>query len=138
MTSFGLRLEPVRAPRVAAAVFLYHAMACAVPWLARVPAGLATALTLAAFAGFALTLTQLPGAHCRLGGVRHDGRGWKVRLAGGAEWLPAELSAASRAYPGLVYLRFRVGRRRPAWLLAAGSVPAGDFRRLKARVRLAC
>jgi hypothetical protein len=119
-------------------VLLYHVLAAGVPWLARAPARLAAILSLAALAGLALTLAQLPGRHCRLSGVCHDGRVWRARLAGGTDWLPAELCPASRAYPGLVYLRLRAGGLRPAWLLAPGAVPADEFRRLKARIRLAC
>jgi len=138
MTSFVLELEPAGAPRLAAAVLLFHALTAAMPWLARVPIGLAAVLSLGAVAGFALTVMQLPGPHCRLAGVRHDGRGWRVRLAGAGDWLPAEIGLASRAYPFLVCLRLRAGPRRTGWLLAPGSVPAADFRRLKARIRLAC
>jgi hypothetical protein len=138
MTSFVLQLEPAGAPRLAAAVLLYHALAAAMPWFARVPASLATVLSLAAVGGLVLSVMQLPGPHCRLAGVRHDGRGWGVRLAGAEDWLPAELSPASRTYPWLVCLMLRTGRRQAGWLLAPGSVPAADFRRLKARIRLAC
>ena len=138
MTSFAIRLEPVAAPRLAAGALVYHVLAALVPWYARVPAGLAAVLSLAAVAGLVLTLARLPGRHCRLAGVRHDGQGWRVQLAGSRDWLPAELCPASRAFPGLVYLRLRAGRLRPAWLLAPGAVPAEDFRRLKARIRLAC
>lgn len=138
MRSFALHLEPVAAPRLAAGVLAYHVLAALVPWLARVPAGLAAVLSLTAIAGLVLTLARLPGRHCRLAGVSHDGRGWRVRLAGSGDWLPAELCPASRAFPGLVYLRLRAGRLRPGWLVASGAVPADEFRRLKARVRLAC
>jgi hypothetical protein len=138
MRSFALRLEPAAAPRLAAGVLLYHVLAALVPWLARVPAGLAAALSLAALAGLALTLARLPGRHCRLAGVCHDGRVWRVRLADGQDWLPAELCPASRVFPGLVYLRLRAGGSRPGWLVVPGAVPADEFRRLKARIRLAC
>ena len=57
--------------------------------------------------------------------------------AGGA-WLPAELGPRSRAFAGLVFLDIRAGGRRLAWLLPRGSVPAGPFRRFKARIRLTC
>lgn len=138
MTSFAVRLEPAPAPRLAASVLLFHALAALAPWLARVPAATATFLTALAVAGCALSLARLPGRHCALAGVRHDRHGWRVRLAATPGWLPAELCPASRAYPRLVYIRLRAGRRRVAWLLAPASVPAGNFRRLKARIRLAC
>lgn len=138
MTSFALRLEPAAVPRLAAWVLLFHLLAALAPWLARVTAALAAVLTLTALAGLAHSISRLPGGHCRLAGARHDGRRWTVRLAGSPDWLPAELCGDSRAYPWLVCLRLRADSRRLGWLLPAGSVPAGDFRRLKARVRLAC
>ena len=138
MTSFALRLEPAAAPRVAAIVLLFHALAALAPWLARVPAAPGAVLTLIALAGLVHSLACLPGRHSRLAEVRHDGRRWTVRLAGSHRWLPAGLCGASRAYPWLVYLRLEAENRRLGWLLPPGSVPAGDFRRLKARIRLAC
>jgi hypothetical protein len=138
MTSFAVRLDPAPVPRLAAGVLLVHALAALAPWLARVPAATGTALSLMALAGLVLTLCRLPGRHCSLAEVRHDGRCWSVRLAGSRGWLSAELGGASRAYPGLVYLRLQAGTRRTGWLLPSGSVPGPDFRRLKARIRLAC
>jgi hypothetical protein len=138
MTSFAVRLDPRAAPRLAAAVLLFHVFAALAPWQARVPAMLAAALAVVALAGLVLSLCRLPGVHCTLAEVRHDGRRWTVRLAGSGDWLPAELCGASRAYPGLVYIRLRAGTRRFGWLLPSVSVPADDFRRLKARIRLAC
>jgi len=138
MRSFAVRLEPAAGPRLAAAVALLHAFCALAPWLARVPAGPAAALSGLACIGLLHTLSRLPGRHCRLAAARHDGRGWQVRLAGTRRWLPAELLGSSRAYPALVHLAFRAGRRRLGWLLSPGSLPAADFRRLKARIRLAC
>lgn len=138
MTSFAVRLDPVAVPRLTAAVLLFHLFAALAPWLARVPATLAAVLTLIALAGLVLSLSRLPGRHCTLAEVRHDGRRWTVRLAGSSSWLPAALCDDSRAYPGMVYIRLRAETRRAGWLLPSGSVPADDFRRLKARVRLAC
>jgi hypothetical protein len=138
MTSFAFSLEPVAAPRLAAAVLLFHTLAAAAPWLARMPATLAAFASLVAAAGLLQSLARLPGRHSALAGVRHDGQGWHLRLAGSRSWLPAELCAASRAYPWLAYLGLRSGGRRTGWLLASGSVPAAEFRRLKARIRLAC
>lgn len=138
MTSFALRLEPAGAPRAAAMVLLFHALAALAPWLARVPAAPGAVLTLIALAGLMHSLAWLPGRHSRLAEVRHDGRRWTVRLAGSRGWLPAELCSASRAYLWVVYLRLEAENRRVGWLLPSGSVPAGEFRRLKARIRLAC
>jgi hypothetical protein len=138
MTSFAFRLEPAPVPRFAATVLLFHLLAALAPWLARVPAELGAILALAALVGLVQTLSRLPGRHCTLAEVRHDGQRWAVRLFGSRGWLPAELCGDSRACPWLVYIRLRVETRRVGWLLPLGSVPAGDFRRLKARIRLAC
>jgi len=138
MTSFAVRLEPAAAPRLAAAVLLFHLLAALAPLLARVPAALGAVFAVTALVGLVQTLSRLPGRHCTLAEVRHDGRQWTVRLAGSRSWLPAELCDASRAYSRLVYIRFEAETRHVGWLLPSGSVPAGDFRRLKARIRLAC
>jgi hypothetical protein len=138
MRSFAIRLEPAAGPRLAASVLLLHAFCMLVPWLARVPAPFAAVLSTVALAGLVQSFLRLPGRHCRLAAAWHDGRGWQVRLAGSRRWLPAELQGSSRAYPGLVYVAFRAGCRRLGWLLPAGVVPAAEFRRLKARIRLAC
>ena len=116
---------------------LLHVLSALVPWLARVPPVPAALLSVLALAGIVPTLARLPGRHCRLAAARHDGSGWRVRLAGTRYWQPAELTGGSRAYPALVVVAFRAGRRRLGWLLAPGSVPAADLRRLKARIRLA-
>lgn len=138
MTSFAVNLEPAAVPRLAAAVLLFHVFAALAPWLARVPMPLGAVLALTALAGLAHSISRLPGRHCALAGVRHDGRRWAVRLAGSRGWLPAELCGSSRAYPGLVHVRLKAGTRRVGWLLPSGSIPVSDFRRLKARIRLAC
>ncbi|MBM4218695.1 MAG: hypothetical protein FJ171_03480 [Gammaproteobacteria bacterium] len=138
MRSFAVRLEPTAGPRLAALVLLLHTVCVVVPWLARVPTPLAAMLSAVVLAGLVQTISRLPGRHCRLTAARHDGRGWRVRLAGSRRWLPAELQGSSRAYPGLAYVAFRAGRRRLGWLLPAGAVPAAEFRRLKARIRLNC
>ena len=138
MTSFAVRLDPAAAPRLTAAVLLFHLFAGLAPWLARVPAAPGAALTLVALAGLVLSLSRLPGRHCTLAEVRHDGRCWTVRMAGSHRWQSAELSGASRAYSGLVYIQLQAETRRVGWLLPSGSVPGADFRRLKARIRLAC
>jgi hypothetical protein len=52
--------------------------------------------------------------------------------------MPAELGPRSRAYPAAVLLDLRAAGRRHAWLLTRAAVPTGPFRRLRARIRLAC
>ena len=117
---------------------LLHLAAAASPWIARVTPPLAAALTVLALAGLALTLLRLPGRHCALAALLIDARGCRVRLRGRREFLPAELGAGSRAYPWLLLADIRTGSRRLGWLLPRGSLPAGQFRRLKARIRLSC
>jgi hypothetical protein len=138
MRSFAVALEPAPAPRLAAAAALVHALAAAAPWVARVPVPVAALLTLLALAGFALTLARLPGRHCALAAVQLDGSGCRARLEGARALVPAELGAGSRAYPDLVVLDIRAGRRRLGWVLPRASLPAAEFRRLKARIRLSC
>jgi len=138
MKSFAVRLEPGAGPRLAAAVLLLHALAAVAPWIARVPAPLAAALSVIALAGLAHSVSRLPGRHCRLAAARHDRRGWQVRLAGTPGWVSAELHGSSRAYPQIVFVAFQADGRRFGWLLSPESLPVAHFRRLKALVRLAC
>ncbi len=138
MTSFAVAIEPDATPRLAAAALLAHLAAAASPWLARVTPPLATALTLLALTGLALTVSRLPGRHAALSALSIDARGCRVRLRGQRDFLAAELGPGSRAYPCVVLADIRAGGRRFGWLLPAGSLPPGQFRRLKARIRLSC
>jgi len=136
MRSFDVAAEPAASPRLAAATALFHAAAAILPWIARVPAPLAAALSLLSLAGFALTLARLPGAHAVLAELRLDARGCRVRLRGRRGWHRAEVTARSRAYAGLVVVDLRAGGRRYGWVLARDCLPPRAFRRLKARVGL--
>jgi hypothetical protein len=137
MKSFAVRLEPVAGPRLAAVVLLLHSLAAAAPWIARVPAPLAAALSVIALAGLAHSVSRLPGRHCRLAAARHGRRGWQVRVAGARGWKPAELHGSSRAYPQVVFVAFHADGCRLGWMLSPESLSADHFRRLKALVRLA-
>ena len=138
MTSFDVAIEPIALPRVAAAALLVHLAAAAIPWFARVTPPLAAALTLIAVAGLALTLGRLPGRHCGLASLAIDVHGCRVKLRGRQDFFAAELGPGSRAYASLALVDIRAGDRRFGWLLPAGSLPPGQFRRLKARIRLSC
>lgn len=138
MTSFALQAEPGPARRLAAAAALVHLAAVASPWLLHVPAPSAAVLSLAALAGLASTLACVPGRHHRLAALVIDAAGIRAREAGAVAFTPATLGPRSRAFPGLVLVDVRTGNRRHAWLLARGDLPPGDFRRLRARIRLSC
>jgi hypothetical protein len=136
MTSFALRAEPRPATRLAAFAGLLHVGAAATPWLLGVRPAIALVLSFVALAGLASTLACLPGVHHRLAALTVDEAGVRVRERGAASFIPAKLGPGSRAYPGLVFADIRTGGRRCGWLLARGSLPPGDFRRLKARIRV--
>jgi hypothetical protein len=138
MTSFSVALEPAPAPRLAAAALLLHLAVAASPWIARVPAPFAALASLVALAALADTLAALPGRHHRLAALVLDGHGCRVRAQGSSVWMPAELGPRSRAYRAAVLLDLRAAGRRHAWLLTRAAVPTGPFRRLRARIRLAC
>jgi hypothetical protein len=138
MTSFAVAIEPLEQPRLAALALALHLAAAASPWLARVPLGLATPLSLLALASLASTLALVPGPHHALKALRRDRDGCRVRLREGGRWLAAEIGPRSRAMAGLAFLEVRAGGRRYAWLLPRGAVPAGPFRRLKAWIRATC
>jgi hypothetical protein len=138
MTSFAVAIEPGAQPRLAATVFLVHAAAAAWPWLAGAVPALAASLSMVALSGLVLTLGRVPGRHCRLLAVDLERRECRVRLSGRPLWLPAKLGPGARAQASLVLIEVLVGGRRFGWLLPRGALPAADFRRLKARIRLSC
>jgi len=135
MTSFDIAIEPPANPRLAVLGCALHLAAAASPWLAHVPPSLAAPLTLVATVSVVSTLAAVPGPHNQILGLSLDGRGWRIRTREGT-WVPAELGPRSRAFGSLVFLDLRSGGRRHAWLLTGNTVPAGPFRRLKARIRL--
>lgn len=138
MTSFSLAIEPLAEPRLAAYLLLAHAGAAASPWIAHCPPWVAAAASSLALAGLWASLARLPGRHCKLQAVAWDARGWRLRFAGEGDWLPASPTSASRAYAGIVLLELEAAGRKRGWLLSRSALPAGEFRRLKALIRLAC
>jgi hypothetical protein len=115
-----------------------HAAAAALPWATRCPPWLAIALSLSAIASFWATLVRVPGRHCRLQVLAcEDGR-WKARLSGESHAQAVLIGPGTRVYAGLVVLELVTGRGRLGWLLPRSSLKSGQFRRLKARLRLAC
>lgn len=138
MRSFAFVIEPDPLPRLAAGLTLLHAAAASLPWIARCPAPLSAALTLLAIAGFMRCLADLPGRHCVLQSVAAGPEGWRIRLQGETAWRPATLTKTSRAVAAGALLELRSGGRRVGWLLPRQALPAADFRRLRARIRLSC
>jgi hypothetical protein len=138
MTSFAVTIEPRAQLRLAAFALLFHAAAAASPWIARCGTALALALTVLALLGLALTLARIPGPHCRLLRFEIDSDGCRARLRSIDADLPATLGPGTRAYSGMLVLDLSVQGRRHGWLLPRSSLPADEFRRLKARMRLAC
>jgi len=138
MTSFCLAIEPRPEPRLAAWLLLAHAAAAAAPWVAHCPAWLAAGASGLALAGLVANLARLPGPHCRLQAVAWRADGWRVRLSGSENWLPAAPTNAARACAGLVVLEVTAAGRKHGWLLSRAALPAGAWRRLKALIRLAC
>ena len=138
MTSFAARIEPAPQPRLAAALFLLHSLAAALPWMAGCQPGLATIATLLALAGLPRTLASVPGSHNGLRRLQVDGRGCQAWTAAAGPGCPARLGPACRVCPGLVGLDLRSDGRKRAWLLPRTALPPAEFRRLKARLRLAC
>lgn len=136
MTSFTFVIEPPPQPRLAAGFLLLHAGAALLPWFTRCPPWLALLLSLAAVAGLMPSLARVPGRHCRLQGFAMDGGSCRAKLAAEPGWRMARLGPGTRASRNWVLLDLRIGQSRAGWLLRRSAVPAGLFRRLKARVRL--
>ena len=121
-----------------AAALLLHAAAAAMPWLTRCPPMIAAVLSLLALAALPATLRRLPGRQCRLQGLAYRDAAWRIRLAADASERPAQVGAATRVHAGLIALDLECGRGRLGWLLTRRNLDPGQFRRLKARLRLAC
>jgi len=138
MTSFAVECEPRSQPRLAAGALLLHLTAASWPWLAHCPPWIATALSLLAIFGLAATLARLPGAHCRLQRLSFQGGGWRVRLSRESCDGPASIGPGTRVYAGLIVVELIAGRERLGWILTRPATDPGRFRRLKARLRLAC
>ena len=138
MTSFTVAIEPRAQTRLAALALLFHAAAAASPWVARCGTSLALALSALALLSLAATIARIPGPHCWLARFEVDADGCRARLRRCDADLPATLQPATRAYSSLVVLDLAVQGRRHGWLLTRSSLPANEFRRLKARIRLAC
>lgn len=136
MTSFAVAIEPAAQPRLAAVLLLTHAFAAVGPWIAHCPPMLAASLSLLALAGLLSSLARVPGPHCRLQGLRQDADGCRVRLLGQDEFLPGTLGRGARASAAFIHLEIVAGGQRIGWLLPRGALPAGEFRRLKALIRL--
>ena len=137
MKSFPFECEPRPEPRLAAVILLLHASAAVLPWATRCPGWLAAPLSVLAAAALASTLGWLPGRHCRLQGVVVRGSEWQARQAGDVCELPALVGPGTRVFAGMVVLDLSVGRRHLGWLLTRRAMEPCQFRRLKARLRLA-
>jgi hypothetical protein len=138
MTSFPVEFEPPPQPRLAAAALLVHAAAAALPWVTRCPPGLSVALSLSAIASLWATLARVPGRHCRLQVLACENGLWHARSAGGSHAQAVLIGPGTRVYAGLVVLELVTGRGRLGWLLPRRALNPVQFRRLKARLRLAC
>jgi len=138
VTSFPATIEPRPQPRLAAGLLLWHLVAAAFPWIAGCPAWPAGTLSLLALAGFAATLARVPGAHCRLRGLACTDGVWRARVLGDARLWVVRIGPGTRVYSGLVVLDLLAGGRRLGWLLPRTALRPEEFRRLKARLRLAC
>lgn len=136
MTLFAVTIEPAAGPRLAALLLLVHGFAAASPWIARCPTLIAAALSLLALAGLGFSLARVPGPHCALQGLAFDAGGCRVWLQRGGRSLPATLTGGTRAYAACIVLDLVADGRRLGWLLPRGALPAAEFRRLKALIRL--
>ena len=138
MTSFAVRIEPAVQPRLAAAVFLLHACAALLPWIAGCRPGVAAVASLLALGGLPWSLAAVPGAPGSLRRLDIDPAGCRVWTVLAPCGIPARLGPRCRVFSGLVALDLRSGGGRLAWLLPRAALAPAEFRRLKARVRLAC
>ena len=138
MTSFPVDCEPRPQPRLAAAALLLQGLAASLPWATRCPSWLAASLSLLAIAALAATIGRLPGRHCRLQHLSYRGDAWRVKLSGDAFEGMAQVGSGTRVYADLIALDLATGQGRRGWLMTREAVESAQFRRLKARLRLAC
>lgn len=136
MTSFAIAIEPAAQPRLAALLLLTHGFAALGPWIAHCPPPLAGGLSLLALAGLLASLARVPGPHCLLQGLRRDAGGCRVRFLGQDDFLPGTLGPGTRASAAFIVLEVVADGRRCGWLLPRRALPADEFRRLKALIRL--
>lgn len=137
MTSFPVDCEPLPDPRLTVAACLLHCAAAAMPWLTRCTPMFAAALSLLALIALAATIGRLPGGHCRLQCLSYRAAAWRVRLVGDSCERPASITAGTRVHAGLIALDLECGCGRLGWLLTRKTMDSRQFRRLKARLRLA-
>ena len=123
---------------MAAGALFLHATAAALPWATHCPAGLAMVLSLAAIASLWATLARVPGRHCRLQFLACEDGVWRAGLAGESHAQAVLVGPGTRVYAGLVVLELVTDRGRRGWLLPRRALNPVQFRRLKARLRLAC
>jgi len=138
MTSYPVEIEPRPVRHLAAVAMLLHVAAALLPWATRCPAWLAALLSLIAIAALAATIGSLPGRRGRLRSLAWRGDAWFVRLAGEACERPAVPGPATRVHADLITLDVATAQGRLGWLLTRRAVDPDQFRRLKARLRLAC
>jgi len=136
MTSFAIAIEPAAQPRLAALLLLTHGVAIASPWIAHCPPLPAAGLSLLALAGLLMSLARVPGPHCLLQSLRKDADGCRVRLLGQEGLLPGTIGPGTRATASFIVLEVVADGRRCGWLLPRAALPADEFRRLKALIRL--
>jgi len=123
---------------MAAAVLLLHIAAATLPWLTRCTWALALLLSVLALAGLPASLAAVPGPHGRLRRVRCIGGHWQLWLRGSQTPVEAHPGPGSRVFADWVLLDLSGTAGRHRWLLRRDMVAPAAFRRLKARLRLAC
>ena len=138
MTSFPVECEPRPEPRLAAGALLLHVLAAAWPWATRCPEWIALPASFIAILGLAMTLARLPGAHCRLQLLEFGDLGWRARFDRDSRAVAVRIGPGTRVLADLVAVNIRAGRERLGWLVTRSGLDPAQFRRLKARLRLAC
>ena len=137
MSCWRFRSELAAQPALAGGLVALLAAGGLAPWLAGVAPLPAALLGATALVAVPAALRAVPGRYCPVvamaGGPEGLALGWRD-----GTWLAVEPRAGTRVLPGLVLLLAGEpsGTRRRLWILR-GSLPAGEFRRLKALLRAA-
>ena len=115
-----------------------HLAAAVLPWLTRCTPLLALLLSGLALTGLPVSLAAVPGPHHRLRRADCRDGHWQAWLGSSDRPREAEPGPATRVHAGWVFLDLQTDAGRIGWVLQRAAVAPAAFRRLKARLRLAC
>lgn len=130
-----LLLRPRRSPALASGILVMHGLGVLALWLSALPWPAALGLSLILVASARLAWYEMQRVRELQWGA---GATWRIHLADGQVRRALLMVPASRSLPWWVMLAFQLeGGGRLSVMLPRDSLSADDFRRLRARLRVA-